>query len=151
MPYGPKTHLDPIELRDWFGRDAIAPPQRHWADGRWVSLAKIRAAPLHVHFKREWSILMLAIFLCVFRFVRLLGSGQQAIAIENLALRRQLAAYKRKRKRPALTQWDRVFWVALSQVCSTGYGSALATRMFSPILGSDLETERFSPRKTGDN
>jgi hypothetical protein len=58
---------------------------------------------------------MLAIILCVFRFVRLLGSGHQAVAVENLALRLQLAAYKRKRKRPVLTQWDRVFWAGLSR------------------------------------
>jgi putative transposase len=61
---------------------------------------------------------MLAIILCVVRFVRLLGSGHQAVAVENLALRQQLAVYKRKRRRPTLTQWDRVFWVGLSQVWS---------------------------------
>src|SRR5689334_862588 len=59
---------------------------------------------------------MLVIILSMFRFVRLLGSGHQAIAVENLALRLQLAAYKRKRKRPMLTQLDRLFWVGLSRV-----------------------------------
>ena len=53
---------------------------------------------------------MLVITSCVFRFVRLLGSGHQAIAVENLALRLQLAAFKRKRKRPVLTECDRLFW-----------------------------------------
>src|SRR5947209_2043676 len=43
---------------------------------------------------------MPVVILCMFRFVRLLGSGHQAIAVENLALRLQLAAFKRKRKRP---------------------------------------------------
>ncbi len=57
---------------------------------------------------------MLAIILYLLRFVRLLGSGHQAVAVENLALRLQLAAYKRKRRRPVLTQ----FWVGLSQVWS---------------------------------
>ena len=61
---------------------------------------------------------MLAIILCLFRFVRLLGSGHQAIAVENLALRLQLAAFKRKRKRPVLMQLDRLFWVGLSQFWS---------------------------------
>jgi len=42
---------------------------------------------------------MLAIILCLFRFVRLLGSGHQAVAVENLALRLQLAAFKKKPKR----------------------------------------------------
>ena len=59
---------------------------------------------------------MLPIIMCVFRLVRLLGSGHQAVAVENLALRLQLATYKRQRKRPVVTQWDRLFWVGLSQV-----------------------------------
>jgi hypothetical protein len=62
---------------------------------------------------------MLAIILCLFRFVRLLGSGHQAVAVENLALRLQLAAFKKKPKRPVLTQWDRLFWVGLSRVWSS--------------------------------
>ena len=46
------------------------------------------------------------LLLCLFRFSRLLGSGHQTIAVENIALRLQLAAFQRKRKRPVLTQWD---------------------------------------------
>ena len=61
---------------------------------------------------------MPVIILFVFRFVRLLGSGHQAVAVENLALRLQLAAYKRKRRRPVLMQWDRLFRVGLSQFWS---------------------------------
>jgi hypothetical protein len=38
---------------------------------------------------------MAAIFLCLFRFLRLLCSGRQAVALENLALRRQLAAFRK--------------------------------------------------------
>ena len=58
---------------------------------------------------------MPAFFLSIFRFVRLLMSGHQAIAIENAALRLQLAAFQRKRKRPVLTSFDRLFWVGLSR------------------------------------
>lgn len=43
---------------------------------------------------------MPAFFLSVFRLVRLLMSGHGAIALENAALRLQLAALQRKRKRP---------------------------------------------------
>jgi hypothetical protein len=68
---------------------------------------------------------MPVIILCVFRFVRLLGSGHQAIVVENLALRLQLAAFKRKRKRPVLTQWDRLFWVGMSRLCSRWRDSLL--------------------------
>jgi len=51
---------------------------------------------------------MPVLFLFVFRFVRLLVSGHQAIAIENAALRLQIAAFQRKRKRPLLTTLDRL-------------------------------------------
>jgi len=42
--------------------------------------------------------------------------GKQAIILENLALRQQLASYKRTSKRPWLRQSERVFWVWLSKV-----------------------------------
>src|SRR5215813_12157014 len=56
---------------------------------------------------------MPALLLSIFRFVRLLLSGHQAVAIENAALRLQLAAFQRKQKRPLLTTFDRVFWITL--------------------------------------
>ena len=52
--------------------------------------------------------------LFLFRFARLLFSGHAAVALENAALRVQLAAFRRKRKRPKLTSVDRLFWVGLS-------------------------------------
>ena len=59
---------------------------------------------------------MPVLLLSVIRFVRLLLSGHQAVALENAALRLQLAAFRRKRKRPVLTSFDRLFWVGLSGV-----------------------------------
>jgi hypothetical protein len=61
---------------------------------------------------------MPALLLFIFRFVRLLLSGHQAIAIENAALRLQLAAFQRERKRPVLTTFDRVFWITLRRLWS---------------------------------
>jgi putative transposase len=61
---------------------------------------------------------MPVLFLFVFRFVRLLLSGHQAVAIENAALRMQIAAFQRQRKRPLLTTFDRVFWITLRSVWS---------------------------------
>src|SRR3954464_13414246 len=46
---------------------------------------------------------MAVLFLLAFRFVRLLLSGHQGVALENAALRMQIAAFQRKRKRPLLT------------------------------------------------
>src|SRR5215472_4306867 len=59
---------------------------------------------------------MPGLLLCLSRFIRLLLSGHQAIALENAALRVQLAAFQRKRRRPLLTTFDRLFWVCLSRV-----------------------------------
>ena len=50
---------------------------------------------------------MPVLFVFVFRFLRLLFTGHQALAIENAALRMQIAAFQRKRKRPLLTTLDR--------------------------------------------
>src|ERR1700681_3905383 len=83
---------------------------------------------------------MPVIILCVFRFVRLLGSGHQAIVVENLALRLQLAAFKRKRKRPVLTQWDRLFWVGMSRLWS-GWRDALV--FVQPDTVVRWQRERF--------
>src|SRR5207247_4137124 len=68
---------------------------------------------------------MPALLLSVIRFVRLLLSGHQAVAIENAALRLQLAAFRRKRKRPVLTCFDRLFWVGLSRVWRSWRGPLL--------------------------
>src|SRR3954454_25342471 len=59
---------------------------------------------------------MAALVLLLFRLLRLLGSGHEALAVENAALRLQLMAYQRKRARPILTAFDRLFWCALSKV-----------------------------------
>ncbi len=42
--------------------------------------------------------------------------SQSELAIENLALRQQLAVYKDKRPKPRLTATDRAFWVLLRKV-----------------------------------
>ena len=42
---------------------------------------------------------------------------QRELALQNLALRQQLAILKRKTKRPKLTNADRALWVALCRLC----------------------------------
>ena len=61
---------------------------------------------------------MPVLLLLVFRFFRLLLSGHHAMAIENAALRTQLIAFQRKRKRPLLTTLDRLFWITLHSLWS---------------------------------
>src|SRR5215469_11143216 len=57
---------------------------------------------------------MPTLVLFLFRFARLLFSGHAAVAVENAALRLQLAAFQRKRRPPVLTSFDRLSWVGLS-------------------------------------
>jgi hypothetical protein len=44
--------------------------------------------------------------------------GRCNLALENLALRQQLAILKRTQKRPAISTKDRLFWVSLSRIWS---------------------------------
>jgi hypothetical protein len=57
---------------------------------------------------------MLALLLGLFRLICLFGKGHHAVVLENLALRQQLAIYKRKQLRPRLVGRARWFWIALS-------------------------------------
>jgi len=59
---------------------------------------------------------MLAILLGLFRLIWLFGRSQDAVALENLALRQQLAIYKRKKKRPRLIRRQRWFWIVLASI-----------------------------------
>ena len=49
-------------------------------------------------------------------FLRAVLTSRGSLALENLALRQQLATYARKKERPRLNPGDRAFWVALSRV-----------------------------------
>jgi len=59
---------------------------------------------------------MLAFFPGLLRLIWVFRGGHNAVALKNLALRQQLAIYKRKNKRPGLLRRDRGFWIALAGV-----------------------------------
>jgi putative transposase len=56
---------------------------------------------------------MLDLLYVLFATARSSLKPQRELALENLALRQQLAIVQRKTKRPKLTKADRAFWVAL--------------------------------------
>jgi putative transposase len=60
----------------------------------------------------------------VWAFLRAFLVGSTAIALENLALRHQLAVLQRSSRRPRLSSWDRILWVWLSR-CWAGWRSTL--------------------------
>jgi putative transposase len=67
----------------------------------------------------------MGIIQAIFLFLRAFILGRAGTAIENLALRQQVAVFKQSVKRPKLRPRDRVFWVLLSRLWSN-WQSALA-------------------------
>src|SRR5260370_201414 len=59
---------------------------------------------------------MVTLLLRLLRLLPMLCGGHRQVALENLALRHQLAVYKKMVNRPKLLSSDRLFWVALSRV-----------------------------------
>src|SRR5690242_20461931 len=50
------------------------------------------------------------------RFILLVLAGQKQVALENAALRQQLAVFKRNVPRPKLTNRDQLFWIGLYMI-----------------------------------
>src|SRR5438034_3549295 len=59
---------------------------------------------------------MITLLLYLLRLLPFLCDGRRQLALENLALRQQLAVYKRMARRPKLRRSDRLFWVWLAKV-----------------------------------
>src|SRR3989442_1976822 len=74
------------------------------------------------------------------RLLPMLCGGHHQVALENLALRHQLAVYKKTVDRPKLPSRDRRFWVALSRVW-TGWRQALV--IVSPNTVLRWQRRRF--------
>jgi len=58
---------------------------------------------------------MITLLLQLLRLLPFLFGGHRQLALENLALRQQLAVYKRTVTRPPLRRTDRLFWIALAR------------------------------------
>jgi hypothetical protein len=75
------------------------------------------------------------------------------LALENLALRQQLAILKRTQKRPAISTMDRLFWVWLSRIWLEWRASLLIVKPDTVIgwhrKGFRLFWTRLSRRKIG--
>jgi hypothetical protein len=52
----------------------------------------------------------------VLRLIPFLVGGHRQLALENLALRQQIAVYKRTASRPRLRTTDRLFWAGLARL-----------------------------------
>src|SRR2546430_10188394 len=80
---------------------------------------------------------MVPLLLRLLRLLPLLCGAHRHVALENLALRHQLAVYKRTRTRPRVREGARLFWGALSRVWAD-WRQALVIRMAAanPLWGA---------------
>src|SRR6266849_9406192 len=78
---------------------------------------------------------MVTLLLRLLQLLPLLCGAHRHVALENLALRHQLAVYKKTVTRPKLRRSDRLFWVALSRVWA-GWRQALVIVSPNTVLRS---------------
>jgi putative transposase len=83
---------------------------------------------------------MITLLLHLLRLLPFLVGGHRQLALENLALRQQLAVYKRTLPRPKLRTMDRLVWVGLARVW-TGWRQALV--IVSPDTVLRWQRRRF--------
>jgi putative transposase len=83
---------------------------------------------------------VITLVLHLLRLIPFLVGGHRQLALENLALRQQLAVYKRTMPRPKLYTTDRLFWAGLARVWS-GWRRALV--MVSPDTVLRWQRRRF--------
>src|SRR6266404_9219114 len=89
---------------------------------------------------------MITLLLHLLRLLPMLCGCHRQVALENLALRHQLAVYKKMVNRPKLLGSDRLFWVALASVWA-GWRQALV--IVSPNTVLRWQRRRFREHWTG--
>src|SRR5467141_3992690 len=83
---------------------------------------------------------MITLLLHVLRLLPFLFGGHRQLVVKNLALRQQLAVYKRTTARPKLRTTDRLFWIWLARVWA-GWRQALV--IVSPNTVLRWQRRRF--------
>ena len=83
---------------------------------------------------------MITLLLHLLRLLPFLFGGHRQLALENLALRQQLAVYKRTIIRPPLRPTDRFFWIGLANIW-TGWRQALV--IVTPATALHWQRRRF--------
>lgn len=84
---------------------------------------------------------MITVLFSLVRLLPFLFGGHRQIALENLALRQQLAVYKRTAPRPRLRTTDRLLWVGLARVVWAAWRQALV--IVSPDTVLRWQRRRF--------
>jgi len=85
---------------------------------------------------------MVTLLLHLLRLLPMLCGCHRQVALENLALRHQLAVYKKMVNRPKLLGRDRLFWVALSRMWA-GWRQAVVIVSPNTVLRSQRRRFRW--------
>ena len=80
---------------------------------------------------------MLKLIIVVIRFVILVFGGQKQVALENAALRQQLAVFKRDVKRPRLHRRDRMFWIGLRTIWKEWKSALVIVRLETDFMAAE--------------
>src|SRR5256886_9761901 len=83
---------------------------------------------------------MLNAILSLFRMILLILGGYEQVALENLALREQLAIFQRSVPHPKMRPTDRLFWVCLRKVWKEWKSALVIVR---PATVLDWQRRRF--------
>src|SRR5215813_7177587 len=94
---------------------------------------------------------MLNAIVVVMRFVILLFGGHRHVALENVALRQQLAVFKRDNKRPRLNRQDRLFWIGLRAIWKNWKSALIIVRLETVISWQRKRFTRYWRRLSQAN
>jgi hypothetical protein len=86
---------------------------------------------------------MLNSLLLALRFLILVFSGHKHVALENAALRHQLAILTRERRQPRLFDCDRLFWIALKRIWKDWRGALVIVRPETVISWQRKRFKRY--------
>ena len=80
------------------------------------------------------------------RFILLIFGGQKQVALENAALRQQLAVCKRDVGRPKLNDRDRLFWIGLRMIWRDWKSALVIVRPETVISWHRKRFKRYYPQ-----
>ena len=95
-----------------------------------VAIQELTSFFMRLEARLEWTVSIhagarMGVLKAFVLFFRAMLVSRTSLAVENLALRQQLAVYKQSVKRPKLRPRDRLFWICLSRLWSN-WRSALS-------------------------
>jgi hypothetical protein len=77
------------------------------------------------------------------RFILLVFGGHKQVALENAALRQQIAVFKRDVRRPKLNDRDRLFWIGLRMIWDDWKSALFIVRPETVIAWHDQRFKRY--------